>query len=116
MENEIDKRIEAYNQGVKDGKSHSVPSKQTSDFIIETKQTMATFASDIKSIKDKMEEVPTKAEMELAVTNAVQKVLDCCDTKYASSSRVTAIEKIVYGAIGIILTAFIGSLIYLVFK
>lgn len=112
----VDEKIRAYNAGFKSSNTHNQPSPETMEFIRNTEKTMTTYAEDIATIKEKLMEVPTKEGMELAMTTAVSKVLDCCEAKYARSSRVSTLEKIVYGAVGLILTAFMSSIIYMVIK
>ena len=112
----VDDKIKAYNDGFKSAQNHEQPAPSTMEFIRNTEKTMTTYAEDISTIKNKLETVPTKTEMELAVTNAVQKVLECTDNKYAGKERVSTLEKVVYGAVGLILTSFLGAVIYLVIK
>ncbi len=38
---------------------------------------------EIKHIKDKLDDMPTKSEMELANERLVKKVIKDCDTRYA---------------------------------
>lgn len=108
----VDDKANSFNKGYQSAKEHNTPSPETNDFIIKTEKTMATFAEDIGTIKDKLAEVPTKTEMELVVTRAVMEAIKSCDNKYASKMT----EKIVNGAVVFILTAFMGSIVYMVIR
>jgi hypothetical protein len=71
---------------------------------------------EIKAIKDKLTEMPTRSEMRLYMKELVDETLKNCDRKYATIDRLTMLEKIVYGAVGAILLAFTGAVIALVIK
>ena len=58
-----------------------------------------TLKSDVTYIKDKLDEV-----------------CDKLDTKYVTKEELGPVKALVYGFAGIILTAVVGSLVYLVIK
>lgn len=56
---------------------------------------------EIKYIKKKLEEMPTRDEMELANRKLLEEVFTKCDERYASKLT----QKIVYGLVALIITA-----------
>lgn len=93
ISNLIDKRI-------KDSFLHTKSSPQTL-------QIFSTMQTELKYIKEKIEKVPTKTEMELANEKLVEKVLNKCDTRYATK----ALEKIVIFIGGAVIVQIIGRAI-----
>jgi hypothetical protein len=71
---------------------------------------------EIKEIKEQLKQIPNKSEVKLAIKEGIEEAMSNCDKKYASKDRVGMLEKIVYGFVGMILTAFGGAMIYLVIK
>ena len=52
---------------------------------------LTTIQMEIKYIKEKLEQMPTKTEMELANEQLVDRVLESCDKRYAPKWVQTAI-------------------------
>ena len=77
---------------------------------------IATMSIEIKNIKERLDKLPSKDEMKLAISAGIKEALEDCDNKYATLKQVSTLEKIIYGAVGAILLAFMSGLIYLVFK
>ena len=68
----------------------------------------------IQNIEDKLQLMPTKDEVKLAIKEGVEEAIKTCEKKFATKDRLGMLEKVVYGFVGMILTAFAGALIYLV--
>ena len=90
------------------------PNNQTKDTSQDV--CIATMAIEIKNIKEKLDKMPTLDEMKLAISAGIKEALKDCDDKYATIKQVSTLERIIYGAVGAILLAFMSGLIYLVFK
>ena len=73
---------------------------------------IAKMQKDIDEIKKDLANNPTKDEVKLAFKEGLEEFTKTCDQKYASK----ATEKIVYGFVGMILSAFAAGVIYLVLK
>ena len=72
---------------------------------------MARLETDMTHIKEKLEENKEDHEK---IFEKVDAFIKAADTKYATKERVTRIEKIVYGAVGVVLTAFLSAVVYMV--
>lgn len=66
----------------------------------------------MQEIKKKIESLPSRDEMKLAIREGIDEALEDCDKRYATK----ATENIVYGLISTIIIAFIGLFIYLLQK
>jgi hypothetical protein len=69
---------------------------------------------EIKAIKDQLTKIPDRDEVKLYIKEIIDETLKNCDKRYASRDRLGMLEKVVYGAVGAILIAFIGAVIGLV--
>ena len=69
---------------------------------------------EIKAIKEKLTEMPTRNEMKLYMRELIEETLKNCDNKYAPISRLALVEKVVYGMVGAVLLAVLGAVIGLV--
>ena len=58
---------------------------------------------ELKHIKDRLEKIPTREEMEKANLLLVEKVMKESDKKFASKLT----EKVVYGLVGLVLAGFL---------
>lgn len=85
----------AFTEGILRGKIHSTPSP-------ETKQLFKNFNMEIEFIKEKLEQMPTKAEMELAN----EKLIERLDKRYAGK----LVEKIVFGLVLLMILGIVGFL------
>jgi hypothetical protein len=112
VKNTVDDRFKSFVDGVKSGEKHEQPASATVEFISETKNSINLINDDIAEIKEILKTVPTQDKMTLMIKNAIEASLCKCDTKYAGKTT----ENIVNGAIVIILTAFMGSIVYLVIR
>lgn len=70
---------------------------------LEQSNCIIQMKSDIKTIKEKIEKMPTKDEMNLTISETIEKVLEKCDKKFATIERIKPVEKIVYGMAGAVL-------------
>ena len=70
----------------------------------------------IQNIEEKLELMPTKDEMKLAFKEGIEEAMKFCEIKYATKDRLGMLEKVVYGFVGMILTAVGGAIIYSVLK
>jgi len=77
---------------------------------------IATMGIEIKNIKEKLDKMPNKDEMKLAISDGIKLALEDCNLRYATKDSVKMLEKIVYGFVGMILTAVGGAIIYSVLK
>ena len=102
---EQDERHTIYQEGFKSGQKHALPSPAT-------KQFMAEIKSEIKFIKERLAQMPTKAEMDLANAKLIEQVFEKGDERYASKLT----EKIVYGLVGMGLLAVVGAIFRMVVK
>jgi len=73
---------------------------------------MTKIETKLVTIEDKIDKVPTVAEMDLANEKLIKRMLECTDKRYASKLT----EKIVYGVVSLIITAVATSIIYLIIK
>ena len=73
---------------------------------------MTKIETKLETIDKKLDEMPTKAEMDLANEKLVNYIFKNADNRYASK----LVERVVYGVIGVIATTAIGALVYLFFK
>jgi hypothetical protein len=67
-------------------------------------------ANEIKNIKEQLNNIPTKADMEVANRKIVEEIMLCADKKYASKN----VERIVYVGIGLALTFIITKVLELI--
>ena len=67
---------------------------------------------EINYIKDKLEKIPTRQEMELANEKLVERVLNKCDDRYASKLT----ERIVFAMAGAILLGVVYAILKFVIK
>ena len=78
---------------------HSIPSPETEKF-------MNNINMEIKYIKEKLDKLPTRAEMDLANEKLVERVLNKCDDRYANKLTQTIVYylaiTILLGVVGII--------------
>lgn len=75
---------------------------------------MTKMAEQIKNIEEKLKEMPTRDEMRLAFKEGVEEFSKICDEKYATIERLKPLEKLVYGLVGMVLTAVVGAVLALV--
>lgn len=73
-------------------------------------------SEQIRQIQEKLEEIPTRAEMILNIKEGVSDALKECDRKYATMERLQPIEKIVYGLVGFLLFAILGAIVELIIR
>jgi len=71
-------------------------------------------AEQIKHIEEKLSQMPTKDEMALVVQEGITRALEICEKKYVTQERIKPLEKIVYGLLGVVLTAIAIAVIGLV--
>ena len=71
-------------------------------------ERMAKIETDVSYIKNQLIENKVSHDK---MSAKFDKFIECADTKYASKARVAMIEKIVYGAVALILTSFLIVLI-----
>jgi len=85
-----DEKDKFYKAGWEARGNHNCPSP-------ETKKFMSTINMEIKYIKEKLEKMPTKAEMDLANEKLMERWFTKADSKYAAKLT----ERILYGIIGV---------------
>ena len=96
---------EAYEEGRKIGRGegHDIPSPETKIF-------MEKITMEIKFIKEKLSNMPTREEMELCNEGLIDRIFEKAEKKFASKLT----EKIVYAMVGIIIAGVLAKLLNLI--
>ncbi len=87
-----DEKAEIYNAGVESGRKHSDSSPETKRFMAKIDIEMCHLKEELKKQSHKIDNLPTKADMELSNEKLIQRMFEEADKKYAS--KIT--EKIVW--------------------
>jgi hypothetical protein len=85
------------------GKGHDNPSPETKIF-------MEKITMEIKFIKEKLSNMPTREEMELCNEGLIDRIFEKAEKKFASKLT----EKIVYAMVGIIIAGVLAKLLNLI--
>jgi len=93
----------AYKAGQKTTDGHNKPSPETQNFMIKITEEM-------NFIKEKLENMPTKQEMELCNEKLVDRILKEAEKRFASKLT----ERIVYTMVGIIIAYVLGKWLNLI--
>ena len=104
-----DEKDKFYKAGYLAGKEHNCPAP-------ETKKFMSNINMEIKYIKEKLENMPTKAEMELANEHLVERIFEKVKLEYVSKTEFAPIKKVIYGVISVVGVAVVSAIIYSVLK
>ena len=96
-----------YNEGVKSGKKHTTMSKETAKCINSIQQDMVRTQEELKYIKQRLEDIPTRDEMRADNLELISKVLVECDKRYSSKNA----EKVVLFVTGLVGVFVITSLL-----
>ena len=111
-----DEKVVIYNKGFQSGKEHSQPSLETKNFMEESIKIMAELKNEIENINEQLQKIPNRDEVKLYVREAIDSSLKCADEKYATKERVNLLEKVVYGAVGVLLAAIVMAIFELIRK
>jgi len=75
--------------------------------------TKSEYDNHAIKMSEKLDELKNNIyEIKILLATMPKQIIDECDSRYASKIS----EKVVYSMVGLVLTAFMGSLIYLVIK
>ena len=106
-------------RGIEIGKKHSQPSPLTLKFMEQTRLFNQEIKQEVEYIKTQLTNIPTKQDMLLANKDLLKEVFDKIDSRLKEHGEdsdkkyaVKQVEKLVYAGIGMILSAFMGGLIY----
>ena len=81
-----DQKSQIYNEGVKSGKKHSTMSKETAKCINLIQQDMIRTQEELKYIKKRLQDIPTRDEMRADNLELVSKILEESDKRYSSKN------------------------------
>ena len=77
---------------------------------------MSEMRNEIKYIKEKLANIPTKAEMDLANRKIVEEVLEAVKKDYVSKDEFTPVKNIVWGVAGASGLAIVAAVMALIIK
>ena len=96
------------------------PAPKTIEFMQDTSKRLTNFEitmhdvqNDIKNIK---ESLSCNSSEHKEITNLIKDFVESADKKFVNYDVFSPIRKLVYGAVGVVGTIVISSLIYLIFK
>lgn len=105
---------------IEGGYRYRDPAPKTLEFMQDTSKRLTTFEitmhdvqNDIKNIKDSLS---CNSEEHREITSLIQKFIESADKRYVNYDVFSPIRKLVYGAVGVVLSIVITALIYLVIK
>lgn len=102
-------KLQSYNKGFQAGQDHQKSSPETIKLI-------SIMQNQLDAIKEKLDNVPTRQEVELSNERLLKEALTCVEAKFVSVERFKPIEKIVYGLAGAGLLGLAYAIFALVIK
>jgi hypothetical protein len=105
-----DQKSKIYNEGVKSCKKHSTMSKETAKCINLIQQDMVRTKEELKYIKQRLQDIPTRDEMRADNLELVSKIMEESDKRYSSKNA----EKVVLFIVSLMGVFVINSLLELI--
>jgi len=105
-----DQKSKIYNEGVASGKKHSKMSKETTQCINLIQQDMVRTQEELKYIKNRLKDIPTREEMRADNLELVSNILKESDRRYSSKNSEKAIIFIVSLIVVFVVTSLLNSI------